>query len=78
MERQPVVSSQISAVGYDAETQVLEVEFKNAGGKPNSVYQYANFPPEKWAEFQKAESVGSYFYRNIKNNPSVYPYRKVS
>lgn len=74
MEREPVESSQIASIGYDAETQTLEVEFKNTR-TPNSVYQYDNFPPEAWAEFKAAESKGSHHIRKIKG---AYAYRKIT
>ena len=55
MERQPVKSSNVKSVGYDAEEKVLEVEFKSGG-----VYQYAGVQPEMYADLLKAESVGRF------------------
>lgn len=63
MTRTKIDSSQIASLGYDAETQVLEVEFK--GGK---VYQYFEVPPEKFAELQAAESAGKYLNQHIKGH----------
>jgi hypothetical protein len=61
MERIPVKSSNLASVGYDAETQVLEVEFTSG-----QVYQYQDVPPEKHKALLKAESLGRYFGQNIR------------
>ncbi len=55
MERLPVESSNVKAVGYDAETKVLEVEFKSGG-----TYQYAGVQPEMYADLLEADSVGRF------------------
>lgn len=55
MERQPVKSTNVKSVGYDAKKKVLEVEFKSGG-----VYQYAGVPPEMYADLLKAESIGRF------------------
>lgn len=61
MERVYVDSSVISAIGYDVESQVLEVEFRS-----RRVYRYARVPPEAVEELLTAKSMGSYFNRRIK------------
>ncbi len=43
---QPVESSQIAAIGHDAETNTLAVRFKNWKGVPTSLYHYRNFNAE--------------------------------
>lgn len=55
MERQPVKSTNVSAVGYDAEEKILEVAFRNGG-----IYQYAGVQPEMYADLLAAESVGRF------------------
>ena len=55
MERKPVKSTNVKAVGYDAETKVLEVEFKSGG-----IYQYAGVQKEMYADLLAAESVGRF------------------
>lgn len=75
ISRSPVESSQLKEIGYDAETQTLEVEFKSGTG---GVYRYANFTQGDWDAFNAAESKGSYFIQNIKKNPAKYPYRRMS
>lgn len=61
MERQSVESSNLASVGYDAQTQMLEVEFNHGG-----VYQYFNVPKSKHEGLMNASSHGQYFDRNIK------------
>lgn len=65
-----VESSMIHAVGYDAETQTLEVIF-NSGG----IYRYEDVPPEEYEGLMNAESKGRYMRANIID---VYPYYRVS
>lgn len=63
MNRTPVTSSNVAAVGYDVNTMTLEVEFKNG-----SVYQYFDVPEAVYQEFMTAGSVGTYLNQNIKNS----------
>lgn len=67
----PVESSNIAAIGYEAETKTLQVDFKT--GKR---YQYQNVPPELFAEFQAAESVGQFFADKIKKGFLSVPLTK--
>lgn len=69
-----VESSQIQAIGYDAATQTLAIQFKS--GK-QAVYHYANVDAELYQAFSMAESVGSFFYKNIKPFPEKYPYTRI-
>lgn len=69
MDRQAVQSSNVASVGYDAETQTLEVEFK--GG---AVYHYAGVPAGVYVELLGAASVGGYLARAVKG---VYPASRV-
>lgn len=70
MKRQSVVSSNLASVGYDAENEILEIEF-NVGG----VYQYFEVPENVYEELMSASSHGQYFDRNIKK--AGYNYRKI-
>ena len=63
MERLPVKSTNIAAVGYDSELKVLEVEFVNSG----AVYQYYGVPAEVYQDLMDASSPGRYFSQNIIN-----------
>lgn len=67
-EMQPVSSSNISAVGYDAENQMVYVQFLDG-----SVYAYKGVPEHEFDNLRSAPSVGSYLNRNYKN---VYPYER--
>jgi hypothetical protein len=80
---QSVESSQIEQVGYDPETATLGIRFKPTkkqaeNGERGSEYHYANVEPKLHAALLAAESVGSYFGREIKPYPNVYPFTKVS
>jgi hypothetical protein len=68
-EMQPVSSSCISSVGYDAENQVVFVEFLNG-----SIYAYKGVPEHEFENLRTAPLVGSYFNRNFSG---VYPYEHV-
>jgi hypothetical protein len=63
MIREAVSSSNLASVGYDAESETLEVEFKNG-----LVYEYYNVPQFLHERMMQAGSIGSFFNREIKNN----------
>lgn len=73
----PVQSSQIAALGHDAASKTLAVEFKGWGGKPGSTYHYANVDAATFDALRGAESIGSHFGRHIKPHPAKYPFTKV-
>lgn len=62
MERQSVSSTNLSSVGYDGDTETLEIQFQNG-----SVFQYHGVPVETHDALVQSKSVGSFFSRNIKN-----------
>lgn len=68
MERQPVSSSNLVSVGYDANSETLEIEFKSG-----VVYRYFNVPAFEYQQLMSAGSHGVYFNANIKD---VYPFEK--
>jgi len=70
MERQSVESSNLASIGYDAENEVLEIEFNNGG-----VYQYFDVPENVYEELMSASSHGQYFDRNIKK--AGYEFKKM-
>lgn len=69
-----VVSSQIFAIGHDAEIEKLAIRFKNKDGKPTSLYHYSNVPVAVFDELRNAESIGSHFYKHIKPYDVRYPF----
>jgi hypothetical protein len=62
MEREPVQSSNLATVGYDPQTEILEIEFQNG-----MIYQYFNVSPGVYDEFRTASSLGRYFNAMIRN-----------
>lgn len=69
MERKPVQSSNIAAIGYDYISLTLEVEFLN-----NSIYQYFDVPQNVYDDLMKASSHGQYLAKYIKG---FFRYSKV-
>lgn len=55
-----VRSTMLFAVGYDAETQTMEVIF-NSGG----IYRYYDVPPHVYQGLVASESVGRYMWDNV-------------
>ncbi len=60
--RTRVSSSMINSVGYDADTQTLDIEFSNG-----ALYSYGGVPQSEYDSLMGAQSVGKYFISNIKN-----------
>ncbi|TAK64153.1 KTSC domain-containing protein [Methylobacter sp.] len=69
-EMHPVSSSNISAVGYDAESQWVYVQFLDG-----SIYAYKGVSELEYENLRMAPSVGSYLNRNFKN---FYPYQRAN
>ena len=62
MERKSIVSSNLSSIGYDLPSSILEVEFKNG-----SIYQYLGVPENVYKKLVTSPSIGSYLNKHIKN-----------
>lgn len=69
MNREPVASSTIVAIGYDEPSQTLEVEFKTG-----AVYQYYNVTQALSDQLMQSASKGQFLAYQIKNS---YPYSRV-
>lgn len=69
MDRDPVASSNISSVGYDAASETLEVEFTNS-----SIYQYYNVPSNLFEQLMLSSSKGQFLNTYIR---AQYPYSRV-
>ena len=63
MTRQSVSSSNISSIGYDSNSKILEIEFHSG-----SVYQYYNVPENIYISLMNASSHGQYFHQFIRGN----------
>ena len=69
MVRTPVHSSNIRSIGYDADGEVLQIEFHDG-----AVYEYYGVPPSVHESLMGARSHGSYLHRHVRNR---YRYRQV-
>lgn len=68
MERVSVSSSNISSIGYDRQSAVLEVEFTSG-----DVYHYFNVPEHLYNNLMSSSSKGGFLNNFIKYN---YRYQK--
>lgn len=64
----PVKSSNIEAVGHDADKNELHVKFKGGG-----IHIYSGVTPDVHNNFVNADSIGKHFHANIR---SKFPSRK--
>lgn len=56
-----VDSTTLRTVGYDAERQLLQIEFQD-----RSLYHYFDVPAALYEELMQAPSKGAYFNRSIR------------
>ncbi len=70
VEMIPVSSTNIEAVGYDEENQIVHVRFLNS-----AEYIYKGVPQHEFDGLLNAPSVGRYHHSNYIN---VYPYERIS
>lgn len=61
MEHVPVESSNVASIGYDPESQTLEVQFVNGG-----LYSYGGVPDGLFEQFRDSNSPGRFFQSHIK------------
>lgn len=69
MQRVLVESSTLGSAGHDAQSAVLELQFRNG-----AVYQYFLVPPRVYLDLLGARSKGAYFNQNIRGR---YPYQQI-
>jgi hypothetical protein len=62
MFREPVVSTSIASIGFDADNETLEVEFVSG-----SVYRYRNVEEDVYERLLAAPSKGAFFNEHIKD-----------
>jgi KTSC domain len=70
IERTAVRSTALRSVGYDEDSQTLEIEFTSG-----AVYQYFDVPPEVYRGLMAAESHGRYFNQAVRN--AGYRYQRM-
>jgi len=72
----PVVSSNLRSVGYDPDTETLQVEFISG-----TIYEYDKVPPDLHSGLMLAQSKGMFFAANIRGNPKQgyvpFNYRRI-
>jgi hypothetical protein len=69
MQMTQVQSSNVAEVGYNSDTEELQIIFLNG-----SSYLYLNVPQNEYENLLQAPSIGSYFNRYIRNQ---YPYDRI-
>lgn len=57
----PVASTMASAIGYDSDNEVLQIEF-NSG----AVYQYSDIDEDTWEDLNSSNALGKYYNQYIK------------
>lgn len=71
MKRVPVNSTNILSVGYDENSQMLEVEFNT-----KRIYRFSNVPAHVYSGLMRSKSHGKYFLTHITNNYSQSELKK--
>ena len=69
MEKQRVSSSTVMSIGYDRQTETLEIEFGSG-----RVYQYYGVPDNLHNEIMQTPSKGQFFNTYIRDQ---YPFSRV-
>lgn len=70
MNRSPVTSSNLESIGYDPDSQTLEIEFKDG-----HVYQYFDVQPSMYQALMAATAHGKFFAAEVRGR---YRYARVS
>ncbi len=74
---QPVSSSKIHSIGYDAATQRMAVRFKDREGNPTTLYHYDQVGADDFAAFRDAKSIGSHFIKTFQRASDRFPYTRI-
>lgn len=69
MQREIVQSTNVLSIGYDTQSQTLEVEFQKSG-----IYQYYNVPQHMYENLMSSSSKGQFMNAYIIKG---YPYSRV-
>lgn len=59
---EPVVSTNLSAIGYDPKRRILAVQFASSG----DIMHYAGVPPKLAGDFKRAESFGKFYAQHVR------------
>lgn len=70
MLHEPVQSTNVRSVGYDASSGTLQIAFHSG-----SLYEYTGVPAQLYAALIAARSKGGFVAQYIKGR---YPYRKIA
>ena len=63
MDMQHVDSSNIAAIGYDQNSETMQIEFISGG-----LYQYFDVPIAEFEALRDADSIGAHLARHIKGH----------
>ena len=76
MDRDQVRSPAMRSVGYDPDTQILEVEFiPKKNQEAGAIDHYVQFSPADWQDFRQLKSLGRHFSERIED---VFGYHRVA
>lgn len=72
---EPINSSRIAAVGFDADSFTLAVKFPPTKAAPmGKVYHYSGIDEMMFEDLKNAESIGRFFGETIVANPQRFPF----
>lgn len=67
MELQSVKSSNVEAIGYDHETQILRIDYKAKGRESDPArYEYDEVPKDVYDGLMASKSKGAYVFEHIR------------
>ena len=75
IELKPVISNNVSGIGYNESNHLLKVAFKS--GKATSMYLYENVEPETYNKIINAESIGKCLNEMVIKHKDKYNYLKL-
>lgn len=73
MQLIPITSSNLAQIGYDSDTMLMQIMFKNG-----SLYSYANVEPDTYNEMMTSDDPGRYFAEIIKPQRDHYIFTRVT
>ncbi len=61
-DRVSVISSMLVSIGYEQETETLQIEFKDG-----TIFNYEKVPFDVYTNMMDSASIGSFYHKNIKS-----------